>query len=79
MIVMITVAMIPSRMKNLGHLLGRDGGSAVLGGASRAGDFGREAFLLGDFLAFLTGMMVRKHYSHDYSEAMRRLESERCA
>lgn len=57
--------MIPMRMKNLGHLLRRDGGSAFLGGASRTGDFGRETFFERDFLAFLTGMMVRKHYSHD--------------
>ena len=79
MIVRMTAAMMPRRMKNLGHLLGRDGGSAVLGGASRTGDFGREAFLVGVFLAFLTGMMVRKHYSHDSSEAMRGSVSERCA
>lgn len=71
--------MIPMRMRNLGHLRGRDGGSAILGGASRTADFGRAAFLLVGFLAFLTGMMVRKHYSHGYSQAMRRLVSQRCA
>ena len=75
----ITVTMIPMRMKNLDHLLGRDSGSAVVGGAARTGDLGREAFLVGVFLAFLTGMMVRKHYSHDSSEAMRGSVSERCA